>query len=135
MGASIIVTLFLITLGMGLVKVSKNISNTTTDKLIDTQLDISQSEILMKDGQEEKGSDLINFYKKHLGKYEEGEKSPFKITINKKDGKKFEYENGSSIDRLREIGNAEYIKPLSLYKVKVVINKNRVITEVIYSQK
>lgn len=132
-GAGIVLTCIVISIGMVNLRQSKAMANSTAIKISDFNTELIQSDIMSYDGLNVKGSDVINFYKKYFGDIKAGEESPFTLTIITISGSNA-YKDGTSLALMKDGENDYYVKPTSKFRGMVTSNENGIITEVNFKQ-
>lgn len=137
--SSVILTCILVTIGTINFKQSRQMANMTANKINEYTQNLIQADIMNYDGLSIRGSDVINFYKKHLGNVDAGKKGEFLITVITYQGsgtsqRNNTYQDGSYLDKMKNNNDLCYIKPTGKFTGTVITNKNGVITKVVFSQ-
>ena len=120
------------------VKGSWGLADTLISNIESTASDYTELEITMYDGEEIRGSELVNFIKKQLGDYYASEIAPIYVEVvtNTKDGTyTTSYINSEHIDSIKSFSNQRYIKPTAKFAGKVIRTKNKVIVGVKFTQR
>lgn len=124
---------------MNSVRSTSGLADSVIAKTEETTVEIAEHDILMYDGEEIRGAEVINFIKKYLGDYSETEAAPIYVeVITKKSGSTYEqkYENNKNIGDIKNFSNElHYIKPTAVFAGQVIRNENRVILGVRFTQK
>ncbi|HHT88927.1 MAG TPA: hypothetical protein GX002_07955 [Clostridiales bacterium] len=98
----------------------------------------AKHDITMYDGEEIRGSEVVNFIKKQLGDYDVTETAPIYVEVFTKvsDSTVYnKYENKKHIKDIKNFSNMQhYIKPTAVFKSEVIINANKVILGVRFTQ-
>lgn len=130
-----IITLIVVTISLSLAKGSKRISQSYNQGINAVYESIDNSEIVMYDGVEVYGSDVVNFIKKQLSEFETSEIGPLAITVITSNTplKSNTYYNSTYIEDIQNFTKDNYIKPLNKFKGKVIKNQNGVIIEVVFT--
>lgn len=113
---------------------AKKISDSAIDQLSEINSDIADSGIMMYDGNEVYGSDVINFIKKTLGDYEPTETAPVYIYVKTSTAENT-YTNNTYESNIIKFTDAHYIKPTAVFSGEVVKNTNSVIIGIKFIQK
>jgi len=132
-GASITLTCVLISIGVINFRQGRELANSTANKIERFNNAIIESDITQYDGMTVKGSDVVNFYKKHLGGIADGLESGFSITIKTVNGINT-YNDGTYLGDIRNNADGKYVKPTGKFACSVEKNTNGVITKVIFEQ-
>lgn len=132
--ASLILTCIVIGIGFINFRQSKAMTNLTASKLAHFQMELIQSEIKGYDGLEVRGSDVINFYKKHFLEIKAGGSEPFSMTV-KTSLKTNTYKDGTYLSKLKDSATLYYIKPSIKFIGIVKSNDNGIIINVTFEQK
>lgn len=134
LAASIIITCLIVAIGFRGATIAKEISNAAISNMNEISKDIKSSDIMMYDGLEVYGSEVVNFIKKYLGDYIEGEAAQITVEV-KTFINENSYRNGCYIENMRNFSDIKYIKPTAIFHGKVIKNINGVITGVSFIQK
>ncbi|HPU63950.1 MAG TPA: hypothetical protein PK304_07330 [Mobilitalea sp.] len=104
-----------------------------------TAVDFEEYDIVKYDGEEIRGSEVINFIKKYLGDYSETEEAPiYAEVITKMSGTTYsnKYINKKHIYDIKNFSDQEhYIKPTAIFIGKVIRNENDVLIGIKFTQK
>jgi len=119
------------------VKSTSKLANDIIAKTEETAAEISEYDILIYDGEEIRGAEVINFIKKHLGDYSETETAPIFVEVIKNGSAEVKkYTNNKYISALKNFSdNEHYIKPTALFTGHVIRNENKVILGIRFVQK
>lgn len=122
---------------MNSVKSTSRLANSVIAKTEETAIAFSEHDILMYDGEEIRGSEVVNFIKKHLGDYSETEIAPIYVEVKKTGSDDtIKYTNSKHIKNIKNFSNEEhYIKPTAIFTGQVIRNENKVILGVRFTQK
>lgn len=119
----------------------------STSKLADTILlgtektasEYAEYDIVKYNGEEIRGSEVVNFIKKHLGDYDTTEVAPIYVEVVTKIAGSTNintYNNKEHINDINNFSNMQhYIKPTAIFKGEVIKNANNVIIAVKWTQK
>jgi hypothetical protein len=99
---------------------------TAKEKLDEFNVSLSESDIIMYDGYEVCGSDVVNFIKKNLGSYTGSETAPIYIQVVE-GAVRYVYINNLYFSEIQDFSNAMYIKPVAVYTCTVIRDANEVI--------
>lgn len=117
----------------------RHTSDAVAEQTSRTAKELREHEITMYEGEEIRGSEAVNFIKKHLGDYSAEENAP--IYVNVKTvfaGTVYnnEYINKKHIKDIRNISAIEYfIKPTACFECEIIRSDNKVILGVSFIQK
>lgn len=128
MAAGVILTCMVIGIGFYMAREAKSTAMASAEKLSDFKRELSEKDYERFDDREVNGSDVVNFARKELKKYQEDD-APVEIKITTSLGT-FTYKNGVGMEGLRDITSTKYVDPLSVLKGKVVRDANDVIVRV-----
>ncbi len=109
-------------------------SSTAREKLTEFNLCLSESEITMYEGVEVKGSDVVNFIKKHLSSYSATEIAPMYVYV-KTSTTEATYQNGASVTNIQDFSSTLYIKPVAEFISAIIRDPNDVIIGVTFQQR
>lgn len=132
--AGTLITCMVVTLAIHMARLSQATGNKFTQQLGQYSQDLDESSIMMYDGLEVHGSDVVNFMKQQLGGYAVTESAPIQITVITISSplKSYTYKNSSNLKSVQEFTNDRYINPLHKFCGEVIYNENKVITQVIF---
>lgn len=120
------------------VKSTTRVADTVIANAEETATDYAEYKISMYDGEEIRGSEVVNLIKKELGDYSSSEKAPLYVEVVTKlsDGSKSNiHTNNKYIDAIRNFSNLDYyIKPTALFTGKLIRTENRVIIGLLFIQ-
>lgn len=98
-----------------------------------------EQDIVMYDGEDIRGSEVVNFIKKHLGDYSASETAPIYVKVVTKSigGTNInEYTNNTHMEDINNFSNLQYyIKPTAIFTGDVIRTENMVIEGVEFTQK
>ncbi|HKL79779.1 MAG TPA: hypothetical protein VJ888_05005 [Mobilitalea sp.] len=130
----LMLTCVLVLYGSRVAKTGMDTSNTALDKINTFNKELAESDITMYDGIEVVGSDVVNFFKKHLGEYGSSEESVMYIhVITATDDST--YRNGVAEQDITNFTSVHYIKPNAVFKCDVIRDANDVIIAVSFAQR
>lgn len=131
--AAVIITCIMVALGFQAADTAKALSNNAISQMADLNNDINDSEIKMYDDMEVYGSDVVNFIKKHLGDYTETETAPIYVNVITSLSENT-YRNNSCHTQIRDFTNNRYIKPTAKFVGHLIVNSNKVIVGITFTQ-
>ena len=135
LAASTIITCVIVWIGFTAMNTGKELAFSANEQITKLNNDIKDSGITKFEKLEVQGSEVINFIKKYLGDYSEGETGEIYISV-KTNNSENTYTNGAYIDYFYDFTNSEYyIKPTGLFRGEVIKNENEVILGVEFVQK
>lgn len=108
-------------------------SDKAIDRLDDFNNSLSESDIMMYDGQKVVGSDVVNFIKKTLGPYDKGEDASIYVYVSTSMACNT-YSDGGFIKDIQDFSSDKYIKPIANFSCSVIRNANGVIDRIEFSQ-
>jgi len=123
------------------------ISVDSTTRLADSVLSSTEEiaigyeehDIVIYDGEDIRGSEVVNFIKKHLGDYMPSDTAPIYVEVVTKDSSSVyvhTYTNNQHLDDIKNFSSIEYyIKPTAIFTGEVVRTENKVIIGVRFCQK
>lgn len=126
--ASMILTCTIVSVGIISMNQAKLMAGITSNKISRYNKELAESDVSIYDGVCVRGSDIVNFYKRHFVNQNDGS---FVMTV-KHTAKSFTYLDGSYLKRMRQQESEHYIKPTNQYQCTVVYNINQLITEVVF---
>lgn len=104
----------------------------------ETATDYAEYKITMYDGEEIRGSEVVNLIKKELGDYSSSEEAPLYVEVVTKLSDTIyskTHTNNEYIDDIKNFSNLEYyIKPTALFTGKLIRTENRVIIGLLFTQ-
>ncbi len=114
----------------------------TADKIIENSDELSSDyeeyDLTMYDGEEIRGSQVINYIKKNLGDYTVEEEAPIYVrVITKVSGSEItnDYMNKEHIKDIKNISETNhYIKPTANFDAEVIRSGNKVILGICFTQ-
>ncbi len=109
-------------------------SNTALGKLNDFNNSLSESDIMLYDGKEVTGSDVVNYIKKSLGAYNKDQEASICIHVTSTISSNT-YSNGEFIKDIQDFSSEKYIKPLANFTCLVLRNDNGIIHRIEFSQR
>ncbi len=99
----------------------------------------AEYDIVKYDGEEIRGSEVVNFIKKQLGDYSATEEAPIYVeAVTKLSGAAYThtFTNNKHLKDIKNFSNMEYyIKPTALFTGEVIRNGNKVILGVRFTQR
>lgn len=130
LAASTIITCIIVGLGFRMAEEAKRLGNHVVEELYAYRIAIEEQDIMKYDGVTVYGTDVVNLMKAELPEKENG----FFVTVI---NGSYEYRYGekSSMKKVQEPGEPEYLAPTAEYMGEVIRNENDVITEVIFRKK
>ncbi len=132
---SVLITCVVVFVGITASQEAKKISSGVIDQMTELNNDISDSGIMMFDGTEVYGSEVINFMKKTLGDCAANETSPVYLYV-KTSTSENTYINSTYVKNVRQFTDVQhYIKPTAKFVGQVMKNTNDVIVGVRFIQK
>lgn len=132
--AAIIITCILVWIGFSTANIAKSISGSAITQMGDLNNDIKDGDIMAYDGTDVYGSEVINFIKKQLGDYPNGQNAPIYINVQTIVSNNT-YTNNVYFDNIKNFTDSHYIKPTAVFSAHVVKNTNKVIVGVTFNQK
>lgn len=121
------------------VKSTKRLTDKILEKTNKTAIEIEENDLMIYDGEEIQGSEVVNLIKRKLGSYEETEEAPIFIrVITKKSGNTYTqtYINKKHIPDIKNYSvEAHYIKPTAMFIGNVLRDENKKIIGVEFTQK
>lgn len=134
LAATTIITCILVGVGLLAMRTAKELNASAIEQMQDLNSDLQDSDIKKYHEIDVYGSDVINFIKKQLGDYKDGETAPIYVYV-KTNLKEMTYTNGSQIKSMQNFTHVYYIKPTAVFHGEVVKNENDVILGVRFTQK
>lgn len=120
-------------------KSTAKIADSVISEAEETAAGFTEYDIVMYDGEEIRGAEVVNFIKKYLGDYEEAEEAPIYIeVVSKYSGATYtqKYTNNIHISDIKNFSKQSYyIKPTAIFTGEVIRNENKVILGVKFTQK
>jgi hypothetical protein len=117
----------------------KRTSDTVMEQTSELADDLNEYEITMYEEEEIKGSEAVNYIKRHLGRYTPAESAPFFVRVKTVfAGTTYinEYTNKAHIKDIRDVSAVEkFIKPMGCFYCEVIRSENKVILGVSFTQK
>ena len=130
----LMLTCVLVLYGSRVATTGMETSNTALGKMNTFNKELAESDITMYDGIDVEGSDVVNFFKKHLGKYSSSEESVMYIHIITTTNDSI-YKNRIAEQDIANFTSAHYIKPNAVFKCDVIRDANDVIVGVSFVQR
>lgn len=130
----LMLTCVLVLYGSRVATTGMETSNTALGKMNTFNKELAESDITMYDGIDVEGSDVVNFFKKHLGKYSSSEESVMYIHIITTTNDSI-YKNRVAEQDIANFTSAHYIKPNAVFKCDVIRDANDVIIGVSFAQR
>ncbi len=132
---SVLITCVVVFVAITTSQEARKISDGVIRQLGEINDDIADGGIMIYDGSDVYGSEVINFIKKMLGDYSSSEASPIYVYI-KTSGSENTYINNTYIKNIRQFTDVQhYIKPTATFTGEVMKNTNDVIVGVRFVQK
>lgn len=98
-----------------------------------------EHDIVMYDGEDIRGSEVVNFIKKHIGDYMPSDTAPIYVEVVTKASSSVythTYTNNAYIDEIRNFSSIDYyVKPTAIFTGEVIRTVNKVIIGVKFIQK
>jgi hypothetical protein len=132
--ATIIITCIIVSLGFQAADAAKDISSSAVRQIEELNGDIQNGDINRFDHAEVYGSDVMNFIKKHLGDFSDTETGAIFVTV-KTSLSENTYTNNSYFSEMKDFTTTKYIKPTALFIGSVLMNDNKVILGISFTQK
>ncbi|NLP16037.1 MAG: hypothetical protein GX379_03200 [Clostridiales bacterium] len=136
---SVIIVGIIIHYVMNSVKSTTRLANTVIANTEEAACDYIEYELVKYDGEEIRGSEIVNLIKKKLGDYLPAEKAPIYVEVITKDPNSFYnniYNNNAYINDIKNFSSIEhYIKPTAMFAGEVIRTENRVIIGVKFTQR
>lgn len=124
---------------MNSVKSTTKLADSVIANTEKTTINYLEHDIVMYDNEDIRGSEVVNFIKKHLGDYSASETALIYVeVITKNMGNSYlkKYTNDKHIDDIKNFSNLEYyIKPTAIFTGDVIRTENMVIIGVKFTQK
>lgn len=124
---------------MNSVKSTSKLADTVLASTEETVIDYTEHDIVMYDGEDIRGSEVVNFIKKHLGDYDVSDQAPIYVNVITKASASVythTYTNNKYIDDIKNFSSIEYyIKPTAIFVGEVIRTDNKVIIGVEFTQK
>lgn len=121
------------------VKSTTRVADTVIANAEDTATDYAEYTISMYEGEEIRGSEVVNLIKKELGDYSVSEIAPLYVEVVTRLSDiiySHTHINNEYIDEIKNFSSIEYyIKPTALFTGKVIRTENRVIIGLKFTQK
>lgn len=124
-------------------KVNMDTYKNTADQIIENSdemcADYEEYDIARYDGEEIRGSQVINYIKKNLGDYTAEEIAPIYVrVVTKVSGSEYvnDYMNNEHIKEIKNISETDhYIKPTANFDAEVIRSGNKVILGICFTQR
>lgn len=129
MGASVVITVALITLGLMQYGKAKQLAALVSEDMGSLASEIADNEILRYDGLSVSGSDVRSFARRVFSK-DSG--TGISITVNSGGKSKSYYDYGDT-EGMTDYESAAYVEPTGRFVGKVIKNGNGVITGIIFT--
>lgn len=134
LAASVIITCIVLSVGFLFARESQALSASSTEKLNDFAVELSETDLNLYDGLEVTGSDVVNFIKKRLGEYSSLETAPVVVYVKTSKTEKC-YTNSEIIKSIQDFSHVNYISPLRKFVGHIERDGNKVITGIHFEQK
>lgn len=132
--ASIFITIGIISFALIAYHQSLRTSSISNNQLNDFSKQLSISDLVMYDGKEIQGNDVVNLIKKKLGEFTDTEIAP--IYINVVTSKSInKYINGVNVNNIQNFTSVNYINPNAIFLGEIQKDKNHVILGIKFTQK
>jgi hypothetical protein len=120
-----------------------NSTKAAADNIVDGTADLAEDyadyDIKKYDGEEVRGSEIVNLMKKYLGDYTSSETAPIYVqvdTVNSGTTYSSKYINNAHISDVKNFSFIEfYIKPTAKFNCKVIKTTNKAIVGISFKQK
>ena len=133
LSAGVILTCIVIGVGFFVAREAKATAVASSNQLSSYQKEISESSLTKYDGMEVNGSDVINFTKKNLMKYDSTESAPIYVRIETSSHSE-SYVNNSYLKQIRDFEDKRYVNPLQLFLGACVWDENDVIVGIVFTE-
>lgn len=133
LSVGVILTCLVVGIGFYIAREAKSTAIASANALSEFRKEISENTITKFDDTSVKGSDVINFIKKQLGDYEDGEESPIYIKVSTSTFTGT-YHNKKYIREMRDITKSRYINPVHSFKGSINRDENSVIIGVEFKE-
>lgn len=134
LAASVVITCIVLSVGFLFARESQALSASSTEKLNDFTVELSETDMILYDGLEVTGCDVVNFIKKRLGEYTSSETAPVVVYVKTAKAEKC-YTNSVIIKSIQDFTHVNYISPLSKFMGHIERDGNKVITGIYFEQK
>ena len=131
LSAGIILTCIIIGVGFFVAREAKATAVASSNQLSNYQKEISESSLTKYDGMKVNGSDVINFAKKNLVKYDATETAPVYVRIETAKHSE-SYVNQSYLKNIRDFEDKRYVNPVQLFLGEVIRDENDVIVGIVF---
>ena len=135
LAVTVIISVLLVSLMIAQFKSAEEIANISSESMNRRAEEIRDEDIMQYDGLTVSGADVVNFCRKNLEDYYNGEEAPFKIILKGVSGNSRTYKDYDSILVLMDSEKSEFVNPVSKWTCRVIRNKNGIITEIIFTKK
>ena len=133
LSAGVILTCIVIGVGFFVAREAKATAVASSNQLASYQKEISESSLTKYDGMEVNGSDVINFTKKQLMKYDATESAPIYVRIETSSHSE-SYVNNSYLKKIRDFEDKRYVNPMQLFLGTCVWDENDVNVGIIFTE-
>lgn len=120
------------------VETTTNLADVVIENTEEIASEYADYDIKIYDREEVRGSEVVNFIKKHLGNYEASEEAPIYIKVqNHGDDSDYTntYTNKVYLEDIKNFSSLKhYIKPTAIFVGEVIYSTNRTILGVKFSQ-
>lgn len=117
----------------------KNSADSIIENTDEMSTDYDEYDMTMYDGEELRGSQVVNYIKKNLGDYSSEETAPIYVrVVTKTSGSEYtnDYMNKEHMKDIKNISETEYyIKPTAYFDAEVIRSENKVILGICFTQK
>lgn len=134
LSAGVILTCIVIGVGFFVAREAKATAVASSNQLSSYQKEISESSLTKYDGMEVNGSDVINFTKKNLTKYDVTDIAPVYVRIETSLHSE-SYVNNNYLKNIRDFEDKRYVNPIQLFLGAVVRDENDVIVGIVFVEK
>ena len=131
LSAGVIMSIILISIMVSQFERAQKLSAEVTQKIINADAGITNSDIMQYDGVTITGADVRNFYRKY---FTANGSEAGTMTVN--NGKvSADYSAAGSYSNMTDPNDRKFIKPDDLYKCSVTVNGNGIVTKVTFLKK
>ncbi len=130
LSAGVILSVIMISIMVSQFEKTKNLSNAVSQRLIDQSAKIAEGDIVQYDGITVTGADVRNFYRRYVEKA-----SPAIEMMSVDNGiVRMKYDSRGHYRELNDPSGTAFVGPADLYKCRVTVNDNGVITNVDFTK-
>lgn len=133
LAAGVVLTCIVIGLGFYLAREAKATAAASQDELSSYQQQIRENSLTKYDGLTVSGSDVVNFTKRQLSKYEVDSDDAISIQIITRSHSEV-YNSNQYLRELREFTNDRYVDPATFFLCQVSRDENDTICKIIFEQ-